>query len=147
MFNSDQPLSLRWSDLDPNFHLRHSVYYDFATQQRFAILQKLGLTTKTMQEQHFGPVIFREECVFKKEVRLHDTVFVTTKIAKMRADGARWTIQHQFVSAEGRLYAILTVEGDWFDTQARKLASPAPPIVLEVLNALPKTEDFEWVSG
>ena len=27
--NYTKPVEIRWSDLDPNFHLRHSVYYDY----------------------------------------------------------------------------------------------------------------------
>jgi acyl-CoA thioesterase FadM len=30
-------LSFRWSDLDPNFHVRHSAYYDFGAQHRIEI--------------------------------------------------------------------------------------------------------------
>ena len=54
-------LSVRWADLDPNFHVRHSVYYDFGAQQRVEILEQSGLSLRIMQEQGFGPIIFREE--------------------------------------------------------------------------------------
>ena len=33
-------ISLRWADLDPNFHLRHSVYYDLGSQQRVEVLDE-----------------------------------------------------------------------------------------------------------
>jgi acyl-CoA thioester hydrolase len=32
------PLDIRWSDLDPNFHLRHSVYYDYGAFARVQFL-------------------------------------------------------------------------------------------------------------
>ena len=32
-------ISIRWSDLDPNFHVRHSAYYDFGAQHRIEILE------------------------------------------------------------------------------------------------------------
>ena len=50
-------ISIRWSDLDPNFHVRHSAYYDFGAQHRIEILEQLGLTMKVMQQQHFDPVL------------------------------------------------------------------------------------------
>ena len=44
MATFSKQLSFRWADLDPNFHLRHSVYYDFGAQHRVEILEQLGLT-------------------------------------------------------------------------------------------------------
>ena len=67
-------ISLRWSDLDPNFHVRHSAYYDFGAQHRIEILESLGLTMKVLQQQHFGPILFREECIFRKEIKLGITL-------------------------------------------------------------------------
>ena len=72
----NKKLSIRWADLDPNFHLRHSVYYDFGAEQRVEILEANGLTLKFMQENHLGPVLFREECIFRREIRLGDEVFI-----------------------------------------------------------------------
>lgn len=135
-------ISIRWSDLDPNFHLRHSAYYDFGAQHRIEILSQQGLTMKIMQEQHFGPIAFREECVFRKEIHLNDTITITTKIGKMRADASRWTIVHDFHNHEGALCAKITIDGAWMDTQLRKLAVPTPPIALQVMDSIPKTDDF-----
>jgi acyl-CoA thioester hydrolase len=135
-------ISLRWADLDPNFHMRHSVYYDLGAQQRIELLHHLGLTSKAMMEQHFGPVIFREECVFKKEIKLGDTVFITTKLAKMKPDASRWTIQHELLNEEDQVLALITLDGAWIDTQLRKLVKPTPQIVTDVFNLFPKSEDF-----
>ena len=135
-------LSIRWADLDPNFHLRHSVYYDFGAEQRVEILEANGLSLKFMQENNLGPVLFREECIFRREIRLGDEVVITARIAKMKADASRWSIQHEFMRADQKLLATLTVDGAWIDTQLRKLASPIPPIVREVFDHFPKTEDF-----
>lgn len=135
-------LSIRWADLDPNFHLRHSVYYDFGAQHRIEILHGLGLTLEIMKEQHFGPVIFREECIFKREIRLNDHVIISAKLSKLSADSSRWTIKHEFLSINQKLLAILTVDGAWMDTILRKLVSPTPAIVKEVFDTMPKTSTF-----
>ncbi|MDQ3537158.1 MAG: hypothetical protein M3421_16190 [Bacteroidota bacterium] len=39
------------------------------------------------------------------------------------------------------------IDGDeaWMDTRTKKLASPTPQIVVEVFNAFPKAEGFEYV--
>ena len=135
-------ISIRWSDLDPNFHMRHSVYYDFGAQHRVEILEQQGLTMKIMQQQHFGPIIFREECVFRKEIRLGDTISISTKLGKIKEDASRWTIIHELKNGQGELCAILTIDGAWMDTQLRKLAQPTPAVVLQVMNSFPKTDDF-----
>ncbi len=138
-------LSVRWADLDPNFHVRHSVYYDFGAQQRVEILEQSGLSLRIMQEQGFGPIIFREECLFKKEIRLADQLTINAKIARLNADASRWTIVHEIVNVQNILCAVLTVEGAWLDTKLRKLANPIPQIVRDVLQAFPKAADFSEV--
>lgn len=125
-------VSVRWADLDPNFHLRHSVYYDFGAQQRIDILTALGLTPEVMTQGHFGPVIFREECVFRREIRLGHEVYLTAKIAKQTPDASRWTIQHEFISPDDKTLAVLTIDGAWMDTKLRKLLSPIPEIITRV---------------
>lgn len=135
-------ISIRWSDLDPNFHMRHSAYYDFGAQHRIEILEQQGLTMRIMQQQHFGPVLFREECVFRKEIHLGDTITISTKMGKMKDDASRWTIVHELKNQLGQVCAVLSVDGAWIDTKLRKLASPTPEIAMEVMRAFPKTDDF-----
>lgn len=135
---------MRWSDLDPNFHMRHSAYYDFGAQQRIEILTAYGISPQVMNEQQFGPVLFREECVFKKEIRFGDIVYLSTEISKMRSDASRWTFRHVFLGADQlTILAIITAEGAWMSTLLRKLSSPVPEIVVTAMKAFPKTEDFQ----
>ncbi len=135
-------ISIRWADIDANFHLRHSVYYDLAAQQRIEILNYLGLTMETMQNQGFGPILFREECIFKKEIRLADHIFINTKLAKMKPDASRWSIQHEFLTTENKLCAIINIDGAWMDTKQRKLLTSMPTTVTTLFNSFPKTHDF-----
>ena len=141
MTSFSKQLSFRWSDLDPNFHLRHSAYYDFGAQHRVEILEQLGLTLRVMQTQHFGPILFREECVFRKEINLSDVIVMKTKMSKMKADASRWSIVHEFYNDE-KLCSIITVDGAWMDTKLRKIATPTPEIIIEALSVFPKTDDF-----
>jgi acyl-CoA thioester hydrolase len=138
----EKKISLRWADIDPNFHLRHSVYYDLGAEQRIEILEAEGLTLKYMKQHHIGPVIFREECIFRREIQLGDDVRLTAKVAKLKPDASRWSIEHEFLRADNKLLATLTVEGAWIDTSLRKLASPIPQLVIDVFNAFPKAENF-----
>lgn len=142
MISFTKQLSFRWSDLDPNFHVRHSAYYDFGAQHRIEILESLGLTMKAFQINHFGPVLFREECVFRKEIKLSDAIFMHTKVSKLKADASRWSIVHEFLNEANVLHATITVDGAWMDTKLRKLCDPVPEIAMEVFAAIPKSDDF-----
>jgi len=137
-------VEVRWADLDPNFHLRHSVYYDYGAYCRIKFLGEQGITTRFMQEHHFGPVIFREECVFKKEIHLSDTVTINVKLLKARKDGSRWTMQHQIFKGNEILAAVLTLDGAWMDTVKRKLIVP-PLEVISTFELAPKTDAFDWM--
>ena len=138
-------LSLRWSDLDPNFHLRHSSYYDFATQERIDILHHYGITLTIMKDENVGPVLFKEQCEFKREIHLNSNIHIITKLLKMKKDGSFWIIQHEFLSEENKLHALIKVEGSWIDTVKRKLAKPVPNVISAGLEQFPKTTDFEYL--
>jgi acyl-CoA thioester hydrolase len=137
-------IQLRWSDLDPNFHTRHSVYYDWGAFCRVEFLSEYGLSAQVMQELQFGPILFREECVFRKEIKLGDLVRMDLRLTKSKKDFSRWSIQHRITKGEGILCAMITVDGAWMDVVKRKLASP-PEKVHEVFGKMPKGEEFEWM--
>ncbi len=128
-------LHLRWADIDANFHLRHSVYYDLCAQQRMDALTHVGVTLEWMRANHIGPVLFREECVFRREIKLDDEVHVDLAVRPM-ADPMRFSFVHTFFKADGTYCATITVEGAWIDTVRRKLA-PAPVSMQEALKGLP----------
>lgn len=126
MFATPFKVNLRWSDLDPNFHLRHSSYYDLASQHRIEMLSQYGLTLKVMEEQHFAPILMREECIFFREIKYTDVVHIHLKIKEVTDDGSKWTLIHEFVDDLNKKKAQLTVEIVWFDTQNRRRAKPVP---------------------
>jgi acyl-CoA thioester hydrolase len=138
------PVSLRWADFDPNFHLRHSVYYDFGATARVEFLAAHGISTKLMLEQHFGPILFREEAIFRKEVRPGESLFINVLVTKLRRDSSRFSFRHELTRADGTICAVMNVDGAWLDTQLRKLTAP-PPFVAEAMENAAKSEDFEWV--
>jgi len=137
-------IQLRWSDLDPNFHVRHSVFYDWGAFCRVEFLNQFGLTSHVMQELKFGPILFREECIFRREIRSGDEIKIDLQLLRSKKDFSRWSIQHQITKADGTLCAVLTVDGAWMDVVRRKLSSP-PEKVYEVFDKMPKPENFEWL--
>lgn len=137
-------VQLRWSDIDPNFHIRHSVYYDWGALCRIAWLEQHDLTADTMQKLKFGPILFREECVFRKEIRLTDKVFINLRVTRAKKDYSRWSFRHEIIKNDNILCAVLSVDGAWMDVVRRKLAIP-PAQILEIFDKAPRDEAFEWV--
>jgi acyl-CoA thioester hydrolase len=137
-------IDVRWADLDPNFHVRHSVYYDFAAYCRIRFFEEYGLSSAAMQKLQFGPILFREEAVFRKEIRMGDNLTIDLGLTKSRKDFSRWSIRHQLVKDTDTVAAIITVDGAWINTHLRKLATP-PADLVEVFEKMPRTGDFAWV--
>jgi acyl-CoA thioester hydrolase len=137
-------IQVRWSDLDPNIHLRHSVYYDWGALSRIAFFYEYGLTTELMQQLQIGPILFREECVFKREIRLGDKVTIGLQLVKAKKNYSRWTIEHTIIKNGDITAAIITVDGAWIDIGKRKLAVPSQGVI-DVLSKMPVGAEFLWM--
>lgn len=137
-------IEIRWADLDPNFHVLHSKYYDFGAYIRMSYMTENGITPEALSKHHLGPIIFREECIFRREIKFKDVVKITLQLSKARKDISRWAMQHEIIINENTLAAQITVEGAWMDTLSRKLATPPAPFI-EAFDAIPRSKDFVWI--
>ena len=138
------PVQIRWSDLDPNFLLRHSVYYDWGAYSRILFFNTNGLTGDVLRQLNIGPIIFREECVFRKEIRFEDEITVDLQVTKAKKDFSRWSVRHHIMKNKEVLAATLTLDLAWINTVERKLAIP-PQQVIAAIDSMPKHESFEWL--
>jgi acyl-CoA thioester hydrolase len=134
-------IELRWSDLDPNFHLRHSAYYDFGAYCRISFLHEHGVTAKVMHEHSIGPVLFREECFFKREIIFGDDVSINLKLKSVSKDFRKCSIAHEIFKNEDVLAALIVVDLAWMDTALRKIVVP-PEIIYRTVDVMEKTENF-----
>ena len=135
---------IRWADLDPNFHVLHSKYYDLGAFCRMAFLVENGLTPELMKEHHIGPIIFREECFFKREINFGDDIIINLKLLKMTSDFSRWSMEHEIWKNGETLAATMNIDAAWMDTQKRKLTIP-PKIVKNIFEVTPKSSNFSMI--
>lgn len=133
-----------WADIDPNRHMRHTVYNDYAAQTRVGIFTDHGYSMDHIAKLGLGPILFREETRFLKEVYMSDTITVTCSVRAMRKDASRWTMVHEIFRGDGSKAAIVTVDGAWINLDTRKLGAP-PEEMLEAIYDFPRTGDFEWM--
>ncbi len=138
-----QSFHVRWSDLDPNLHMRHTAYLDVCAATRFSYLENLGFDMRKFSELQVGPVIFSEYIQYKSEVLAGDKVRVNVRISGLSEDGRKWQMHQEiFKESDGKLAATLDISGAWFSLLKRKLQEP-PEILKSKMNELPKTEDFK----
>jgi acyl-CoA thioester hydrolase len=138
------PVQVRWSDIDQNRHLRHSAYYDYGATARIACFSQQGLTNLKLEELHIGPILFREEAIFKREIKFEDKIIIDMVVTRATTDYSRWSFRHHLYKDDGMLCAILNLDGAWIDVVKRKLAVP-DMFVQSIFQNFPKTEDFEII--
>ncbi|TWF33967.1 acyl-CoA thioester hydrolase [Chitinophaga polysaccharea] len=130
-----------WSQIDANMHLRHSAYADFAAQARLSLLERVGLDARQFLSLGIGPILFREELLYHREINPNDTVKVTCEMTRCKSDASRWSIKHEIFRGDGTKSATVLVDGAWIDTRKRKLTGLTPDL-LEKFNAIPRSDDF-----
>jgi len=137
----EKTFEVRWADVDANQHMRHSAYYDYAAHLRVQLLEALGMGVRLLAKNKIGPVLFREEAKFFREIGIIAEIRVNVQLKSMRADGSRWTFVHEFYKDEGEVATLVTVDGAWLDLTQRKLTA-LPQQLLDYTNEIPRTNDF-----
>ena len=143
LLKNEAAISIRWSDLDANRHVRHSAYYDFGAQHRIELLARAGLTMKRLAELDLGPVLFREECIFKRELHFSDEVIIRTCLSASRNDFSRFSMRHELIKNKHTLSATITVDAAWMSLSQRKIAVNLPSEVINLGSLLPQTDDYK----
>jgi acyl-CoA thioester hydrolase len=132
---------LRWSDVDANMHVMHSKYYELGAHCRMSFLYEHGITPDLFKKELFGPILFREECVFKRELMPGEIVTVSFVLTKARKDGSRFSVVHEIIKTDGTVAAVLHADLAWLDLMKRKLTVP-PAIVAAMIDDAPRHEGF-----
>lgn len=138
----EERFAVRWSDLDANRHVRNTLFSEFATHTRFRLLEAHGFPQARFEALRFGPVMFREEIRYRRELLLGDEVTVNVLFAGLSEDGSQWRVHQEVTRADGTHAAALTIDGAWIHLDSRKLVAP-PPELLDLIGGLPRTEEFE----
>lgn len=137
----ERTIEVRWSDVDQNRHVRHSAYYDYGAHARIKFFEANGFTSAQMGKLNIGPIIFKEECSFIRELGPGETLTVNVLNGGVSEDGARWTLHHEIFNSKGEKSAHITLKGAWMDLAKRKLTLP-PAEVKALIPVLPKGDAY-----
>jgi acyl-CoA thioester hydrolase len=133
---------VRWADLDANGHARHTAFLDWATHGRIAAFASQGLTMARFSELGVGPVIFREEADYLREVSGDDRITISFEFTGGSVNWKHFRIRHVLTRLDGVHCATVVVRGAWIDIRERKVVVPPEPLV-RACQALPRAADFE----
>ncbi len=138
------PFTTRWADFDPNLHMRHSAYNDYAAEVRLRYFKAKGITINVLAKEAIGPILFEEHTSFRKEIHLGENITGTIQLVGLSKNGERWKLRHKLYNEAGDLAAKIQVYGAWIDTVKRKLTTPPNSFQL-LFTDLEKTSDFEEI--
>lgn len=133
-----------WADMDPNNHMRHTAYNDYAAEVRVTFLSANGYTMENLLKMNLGAVLFSEETRFYREIRQGDKLKIDVEILGLSADGKYWSMVHHLYKNNDKLSALIKVEGAWIDLKTRKIKEP-PREILEHFLSLPKSEGYHII--
>lgn len=118
---------VRWADADPNWHMTHSAYFEYAAHVRMSFLTEKGYPPAKFIEMGFGAILVREEIKYRREILIQEEITVTLQLTAIKSRGKLWTMQHQFLKRD-KLAAELTVDGAWLDFKTRRMITPPPAL-------------------
>lgn len=131
---------VKWADVDPNLHLRHTVYLDFGDQTRIRYFNEHGLSFNKLLHLGIGPILFGTQTDFKREVVLSEKITIDLELVETSEDGRKWKMKHLVFKENGELAAEMIYRGAWLNIKERKVVAP-PAEVVTVINAI---NDFKY---
>ena len=134
----------KWADFDANKHMRHTAYNDYAAECRIRFFNDNGFPIDQFEKEHFGPVLFKEETNFYREIKLGESISIELFLEGMSAKGERFNIFHKIFKEDGTLAAEIKIYAAWLDLIKRKLTNP-PVGLIDTFNSLERIENFEEI--
>jgi acyl-CoA thioester hydrolase len=94
-----------------------------------------------MGQWQLGPVIFREELRYYREVNMLETVELHTAVQTLSEDGRKFTLSTEFRSPENELLARVEVDGAWLNLTTRRVTALPPEALSRLLPAAPPSQN------
>ncbi|SEG00909.1 acyl-CoA thioester hydrolase [Sphingobacterium lactis] len=105
----------------------------------------MGLSLEEFNRRKIGPILFREELSYFREIGLDERITVTVQITKFNTVNSRFSFRHEIFKENGVRAALVTVDGAWMNIVERKL-TPIPEEWKDYVAKIPKAEDYIEVS-
>jgi acyl-CoA thioester hydrolase len=140
----EQRFRVGWGDVDGNGHMSNTAFLDRAADTRMLFFADHGFPVARLAAEHLGPVIVRDELVYRRELRLLEEFTVDVELVGISSDGSRFQLGNTFHHPAGEVAAVVTSEGVWFDLDKRR-PRPPPPELDSVQRAIPRGDRFKEI--
>ena len=137
-------LTTKWADFDPNRHMRHSAYADFAAEVRVRFFAQHGLSMDDFLKLNIGPILFKEETTYFKEINIGEDLEIDMTLEGASENFERWRFTHLIYNSKGEIAAKVKVYGAWINLIQRKLTKP-PKVLISIFNELSNTAKVEKI--
>lgn len=117
----EKVFEIRWADCDANQHMRHSAYSDLCAHTRIGFLNQIGMTPQWFKEHGIGPVLFKEQTEYFREVFLGEEVRVSVETGDPTGSNKSVCIINKVYKPNGELAAQHQVVVGWMDVVKRKV--------------------------
>lgn len=138
------PFTTTWSDFDPNAHMRHTAYNDYAAEVRSRFFAHHGFSLSEFSKQNVGPILFEENTRFFREILVGEDITATLELIGASSKFERFKFKHTIIKSDGVISAEIKIYGAWIDLTKRKLTTP-PQQMIAIFNKMEKSPDFETI--
>jgi acyl-CoA thioester hydrolase len=125
--------------------MRHTAYNDYAAESRVRLFDKYGLSLAKFNALSVGPVLFKEETNFFREISMGEDIKVEVLLKGASEGGERFKFSHRIVRSDGVVAAEIEVYGAWIDLNKRRLANELPDLVRDMFLKMPRSDQFEEI--
>ena len=136
----------KWSDIDLNGHMGNVAYCAYATNVRFMLFTEYGFNLDPMGGHPIGPIVFKEEITYYREVKIGELITVTCEVSGLSKDYKKFSFIQKIYKADQVLAAKVVIDGAWFDVKIRKAVIP-PKSLVKVIETLPRMDQFQWINA
>lgn len=132
---------IRWSELDPNYHVANYAYSQFMNEVRISYMIKNGIDRSFIQKGNMGPVIFHEHFYYIKEIRAYEKIKIDVQMKGHSEDYKFLNFAHHLYLNTGEIAMYSELMFAWMNLESRKLTFPLAAYI-ERYDQMQKTDDF-----
>lgn len=115
-------LLIRESHLDTFGHMNNATYLSLYEEARWELITENGYSLKEIQSRKQGPVILEVNVKFIKEIKLRETIQITTELVGYK--GKVGQLKQTMINSKGELASEAIFTFGLFDLKERKLIEP-----------------------
>ncbi len=115
-------LLIQESHLDTFGHINNATYLEIYEEARWNLITNNGYGLAEIMKSQKSPIILEVNLKFKKEIRLRETITVTTEM--LRYEGKIGQLIQKMVNSKGQVASEALFTVGLFDLTTRKLIDP-----------------------